>query len=256
LGTLFFKPDGTKFYALDIAVDDIEEYTMSTAWDVSTASYTQLKAVDAQEATPQGFFIRADGLKLYVTGTTGDDVNEYTLSTAWSISTASFTRAKSYAAQTTLASKPWFKADGTKMYICTIGTIYEYALSTAWNVSTASYTDSFSFSTDLDTYVPGSANISFYFRSDGVYLYVLAARNSSTPPFASAILQYVLSTPWDVSTASLYDVRVMSTDTSFGGALAFDTVGSKMFIVLTSSTVAGSPYNANFVNLLVTFNTR
>jgi hypothetical protein len=37
---LFFKPDGLLFYVLGRDTDKIYQYSMSTAWDMSTASYT------------------------------------------------------------------------------------------------------------------------------------------------------------------------------------------------------------------------
>ncbi|GAH99215.1 unnamed protein product, partial [marine sediment metagenome] len=35
---LFFKPDGTKMYVVDLGAE-VFQYTLSTPWDVSTANY-------------------------------------------------------------------------------------------------------------------------------------------------------------------------------------------------------------------------
>jgi len=35
-------------------------------------------------------FFDSSGKTMFIVGTTGDDVNEYTLTTAWDVSTASF----------------------------------------------------------------------------------------------------------------------------------------------------------------------
>ena len=47
-------------------------------------------SVNSQEREPRGLTFNNDGTKMFVTGWHGDDINEYTLSTAWDVSTASF----------------------------------------------------------------------------------------------------------------------------------------------------------------------
>ena len=49
---LFFKPDGTKMYVIGFTGDNVNEYDLSTAWDVSSAPYVQNFSVSAQEASP------------------------------------------------------------------------------------------------------------------------------------------------------------------------------------------------------------
>jgi len=99
-------------------------------WNISTAVYLQSFSVTAQETIPQGIFFKPDGLKMYVIGFTGDDVNEYDLSTAWDISSASFLQLFSVVAQETVPTGISFKPDGLKMYV--VGNygdnVYEYDL--------------------------------------------------------------------------------------------------------------------------------
>ena len=76
---IFFKPDGTKMYMLGSAGDDVNEYDLSTAWDVSTASYIQNFSIAAQEVTPQALFFKDDGTKMFVLGSLRDRVYTYTL---------------------------------------------------------------------------------------------------------------------------------------------------------------------------------
>jgi len=187
---IFFKPDGTKMYIIGQAGDDVNEYDLSTAWDVSTASYLQNFSVAAQETTPTGIFFKPDGTKMYVIGTVGDDVNEYDLSTAWDISSASYLQNFSVAAQEANPTGIFFKPDGTKMYV--IGQsgddVNEYDLSTAWDVSSASYLQNFSVSAQ-ETNPTG-----VFFKSDGTKMYILGA-------VGAAVFSYTLSTAWDVSAA-------------------------------------------------------
>ena len=132
---LFFKSDGTKVYVIGATNDAIYQYTLSTAWDISTASYDSKSfSVASQEGTPFGLFFKSDGTKVYVIGTTNDAIYQYTLSTAWDISTASYDSISySVATQDATPSGLIFSQDGHQFYI--IGTankyIYQYSSSGA-----------------------------------------------------------------------------------------------------------------------------
>jgi len=47
--------------------------------------------ISSQEANQQGIAFSKSGEKMFIVGNNGDEVNEYTLTTAWDVSTASFT---------------------------------------------------------------------------------------------------------------------------------------------------------------------
>ena len=221
---LFFKPDGTKMYVLGSSGDDVNEYDLSTGWDISTASYLQNFSVSAQDTSPTGIFFKPDGTKMYISGNTGDDVNEYDLSTAWDISTASYLQNFSVAAQETSPTGIFFKPDGTKMYVVGYITdaVNEYSLSTAWDVTTASYVQNFSVLAQ-ESFVEG-----IFFKSDGTKFYIVGTTTDT-------IYQYDLSTAWDVSSASYtYPTTryfsVQTEDTSPTG-LFFKPDGAKMYVL-------------------------
>ena len=98
---IFFKPDGTKFYALKQSTSTagdtfLYQSTLSTAWDISTMSTLSLEIQETESAKCAAFTLSSDGLTLWViTGTSRSGANtstikshKYTLSTAWDISTA------------------------------------------------------------------------------------------------------------------------------------------------------------------------
>ena len=114
---IFFKPDGSKMYVLGSTGDDVNEYDLSTPWDVTAAVYLQNFSVAAQEISPTGVFFKPDGSKMYVVGYSGDDVNEYDLSTPWDVTTAVWLQLFSVAAQETSPTGVFFKPDGSKMYV-------------------------------------------------------------------------------------------------------------------------------------------
>ena len=226
-----FKDDGTKMYIVGQANDSVYEYNLSTAWDISTASFVQLLSVAAQEASPSGIAFKPDGTKMYITGSSGDEVNEYTLSTAWDISTASFIQLFSVAGQETTPSGVAFKPDGTKMYI--IGTtgddINEYNLGTAWDISTASFVQLFSVAGQEAT--PSD----LFFKSDGTKMYI-------TGTTGDAVSEYTLSTAWNVSTATFIQTLSVLTQETAPQGLFFKDDGTKMYI---TGTTAGLVHSYN-----------
>jgi len=60
--------------------NDINEYTLSTAFDVSTASFEDSFSVNSEDSDPAALAFSSDGTKMFVVGADGEDVNEYTLS--------------------------------------------------------------------------------------------------------------------------------------------------------------------------------
>jgi sugar lactone lactonase YvrE len=216
---LFFKPDGTKMYIVGNAGDDVNEYDLSTAWDISTTSFLQTFSIAAQEANPDSLFFKPDGTKMYVLGNAGDDVNEYDLSTAWDISTASFLQTFSIAAQESNPDGLFFKPDGTKMYVLgNVGNdVNEYDLSTAWDISTASFLQLFSVSAQE------IAPEGVFFRDDGLKMYVVGGGSGS-------VNEYDLSTAWDISTASFLQLFSVELQEIYASGIFFKPDGTQMFI--------------------------
>jgi len=217
---VFFKPDGTKMYVLGQIGDDVNEYDLSTAWDITTASYLQNFSVSAQESQPQGIFFKPDGTKMYVIGQIGDDVNEYDLSTGWDVSTAAYLQNFSVAAEETAPQGIYFKPDGTKMYVAGNqgNDITEWTLSTAWDISTASYAQGFSVSSQ-ETYPSG-----VFFNPDGTKMYVIGLVSDN-------VNEYDLSTGWDVSTAAYLQNFSVASQDGIPNGISFKSNGSKMYII-------------------------
>ena len=220
---VFFKPDGLRMYIIGSTTDSIYQYDLSTAWNVSTASYsyptTEYLSIASQEFSPSGVFFKPDGLKMYVTGYTGDDVNEYNLSTAWAIGTASYSQNFSVVAQDTFPTDLFFKPDGLKMYIlgATGDKVYEYNLSTAWDISTASYLQNFSVASQ-ETSPSG-----VFFKPDGLKMYVIGTSGDD-------VNEYNLSTAWDISTASYLQNFSISVQEKTPNGLFFKPDGLKMYV--------------------------
>ena len=215
-----FKPDGTKMYVIGVSGDDVNEYNLSPAWDISTAAYLQNFSIAAQEANPWAVTFKPDGTKMYVMGSTGDDVNEYNLSTAWDVSTAAYLQNFSVAAQETNPSGVFFKPDGLKMYFVgsTGDAVYEYNLSTAWDVTTAAYLQNFSVVTQENQ------PYGLFFKPDGTKMYIGGTTDDD-------ILEYDLSTAWDVTTAAYLQNVYVGIQLGLPSSLFFKPDGSRMYVM-------------------------
>ena len=217
---LAFNSDGTKMFVVGFAGDDVNEYTLSTAFDVSTASFVDSFSVSDQETGPTGIAFNSDGTKMFVVGFSGDDVNEYTLSTAFSLFHTSFDSSFSVSNQETVPQGIAFNSDGTKMFV--VGTsgddVNEYTLSTAFDVSTALFVDSFSVSDQEAT----PTDVAF--NSDGTKMFVVGDSGAD-------VNEYTLSTAFDVSTALFVDSFSVSDQETGPQGLAFNSDGTKMFVV-------------------------
>tara|TARA_B100000780_G_scaffold176152_1_gene123475 strand:- start:1834 stop:3066 length:1233 start_codon:yes stop_codon:yes gene_type:complete len=123
---LFFKPDGTKMYMAGRQNDNVNEYNLSTPWLVTSAAYLQSFDISAKELNVQDVQFSPDGLKMYIIGSdfasVDEDVHEYTLSSAWDISSATFIQSFTVADQH--PSGIFFKPDGTKMFVVGRETLY------------------------------------------------------------------------------------------------------------------------------------
>ena len=86
-----FSKSGEKMFIAGDSGNDINEYKLDVAWDVSSASFVDSFSVNSQEAAVRDVWFDSSGKTMFIVGKSGDDVNVYKLTTAWDVSTASFT---------------------------------------------------------------------------------------------------------------------------------------------------------------------
>ena len=212
-----FSATGHKMYVSGMTSKNILEYSLSTNFDTSTASYTAAYNVLSQDNSPDDVKFNNDGTKMFFIGDQNNSVYEYGLSTAWDVTSATLSSTFSVA---TYETDPWglaFNSDGTKMFtIGVYGLVVEWALSTGFDVSTASYTQNFATTGQL-TYATGVE-----FNPDGTKMYVIDNG-------AQDVLTYTLTTGFDISTAS-FTARFLVTR---GGLskIRLNNDGTKMFLL-------------------------
>ena len=230
--SICFKSDGTIFYITEDAsgtANAIHQYTLGTAWDISTATYASKSVTTAYQSysyefSPVGLDISSDGTKIYFVGQNNglsgqSKVYSYELTTPWDLSTANTYISPTLTAQSTTLSGLYFKPDGTKMYILGVSTLYQYSLTPAWNITSLTY-DSVSLSLSGQDTSPSG----FTFNNNGTKLIVCGLTNDD-------IYQYNLSTPWNISTASFVrsiDIAILD---SLSRAVVFSNGGNKIYML-------------------------
>ena len=83
-----FNDDGTKMYIVGEQHDKVYQISLSTGYDVSAHSSVASFDISDQEKVPTGLEFSSDGKTMFVVGKNGDEINIYSLATAWNISTA------------------------------------------------------------------------------------------------------------------------------------------------------------------------
>ena len=79
-----FSPEGDKLYITGMENDSIQQYRLSTPWDLSTATFEMSKDVSGQNTMPFGLaFKTGDRNKMYIMGNSGDNVYQYSIKPDW-----------------------------------------------------------------------------------------------------------------------------------------------------------------------------
>jgi sugar lactone lactonase YvrE len=175
------KPDGTKMWVLDKASEKIVEFSLSTPYEIDTASSTGTTLViSSYESAGSGIHVNSEGTRLIIIGSNQDEWNEFHLSTGWDLTTATHDQVKSIADLTSGVTAPQdlvFNDDGTRMFILSpnMDNIFGYTLSTAFDISGSSLTSAGSLSIASIETSPGALNI----NNDGTELYISGTQNDN-----------------------------------------------------------------------------
>ena len=139
---LAFSNDGTKMFIVGKIDKHVHGYTLFTAFDVSTAVLAESFSVRLQAPDPFDAEFSNDGTKMFVIDKERDDVHEYTLSTAFDVSTATPADAFSVASEGASPRGVAFSNDGTKMFVVGSSSlsVNEYALSSTYPLDVVSNT--------------------------------------------------------------------------------------------------------------------
>ena len=171
------------------AVRDESGSLIVGTFDASTRTFVNATSISEQEDSPTGIAFSNDGTKMFVIGSAGDDVNEYTLSGPFDASTRRFIDATPILEQETQPQGMAFSNDGTKMFVIGISghDVNEYDLFTPFDASTMSFVNATSISEQ------GVVPTDIAFSSDGTKMFVIDS-------VVDNVNEYDLFTPFDAST--------------------------------------------------------
>ena len=115
---LAFKPDGTRMYLSQEGAGVVSQYDLTTAWDVTTATNNVCSnSYAGEESDMRNIQFSSDGTIMYLGGSNGDDINKYTLATAWDVTAISHVTTYSISSQTGNMRGFKFTANFTKLYV-------------------------------------------------------------------------------------------------------------------------------------------
>ena len=215
---LTFNNDGTKMFVIGHSGDDVNVYTLTTGFDISTASFVEDFSLRDKDEDGRDVKFNSDGTKMFYLGKSNDRVHEYTLTTAFDVSSRSHVNTFSVS-PVGFPEELEFSPDGTKMFVLdnSGNDVNEFTLTTGFDISTASYVQT------LIVDVEENTPTGLAFTYDGTKMFVLGWEND-------AVIEYTLSTAFDISTASMGDSYVLP------GAGGDNTVGPVSYTHLTLPT--------------------
>jgi 6-phosphogluconolactonase (cycloisomerase 2 family) len=188
-----FGDSGNKMYFVGAQGDWVVQYALSTPYDYSTRGPVEdAFRVNTEETSPQDVEFNDDGTRMYIVGNTGDDITEYALSSAWNVSSATFTDV--FDARTAIENLLGatngdllvgmeFNNDGSKLYIADRRSddIFEFDLSTNYDVSTAGAVVN-------NIPITGETNVrDISFNDDGTEIYAIGNQGDDVNTFPLSI---------------------------------------------------------------------
>ena len=203
-----FKPDGTEMFVLQYNDQYIDKYTLSSAWDISTATYDSTSTSLTPSTGLRGFTMTEDGTKLFTVSTTADDIHRFDLSTAFDVNTAVKHSGELYVYDGDYSGLQISK-DGKRLYTCSrnYAKILQFNLDTAYDLSTANNEGVvLNHSSYLD---PDLGGLAFTNSGNAVYVTSMGAGHNAwtTDWKGDATVPYKLETNWDLASAKPIWVR-------------------------------------------------
>ncbi|NMJ76764.1 twin-arginine translocation signal domain-containing protein [Nanohaloarchaea archaeon] len=167
----------------------LEKYSLSSDFSLSGATLQQTFSTPNTRG-PRGLWVRDDGKYMAWNEYDSNKSYEYTLSTPYDLSTMNQIHVEDWPYND--LDGLWFKPDGTKLFMMDRNgqDIHEFILSTPFRISTANKTPNATFSHGMDS------GASIYIDGSGTKM-ICSSYGSD-----DHLRQFVLSTPYDVSSAS------------------------------------------------------
>jgi len=172
-----FNTDGTRMFVVGAASNSVHQYSLTTGFDVATASFSGTSFdVSGQVGSAVGVAFNTDGTRMFVVDVNNASVFQYSLTTGFDVSTASFSGTSfDVSGQDTSSRDVAFNSDGTRMFVIGISkSVHQYSLTTGFDVSTASFSG-----TSFDVSGEGDGPQDIAFSSDGAKMFMIGDNSQS-----------------------------------------------------------------------------
>lgn len=212
-GGMFLNSDGTKWYvavAPGGAGQVVEQHTLSTPYDISTAVLGDSVDITGQTTTSAQISFNTDGTILHVLESTGagNSIWQYTLTSGFDLTTASYaTKTFDFSGTDTNQRSFDWNGDGTRLILLggysAVPALFQFTASVAWDVTTLVY-DSVTF---VLPDIPGTYAATVFtghMNASGTTYYAIQTQGSQR-----MMAWYNLSTAWDISTATFLKAEAL-----------------------------------------------
>ena len=209
------------------------------------------KSVATEMNTPTGILFNPSGSKMYVTGFSGDNgrIAQYSLSTPFSISSASLDENKNIASVLKRPQEIKFNSDGTKVFVISTksqdGDIDSIA---AWSLAIPYDITSLNVSDDTETPFDNTDPRAVDFNTDGTKMFIVETN-------LNRIAEYKLSTPYDPNSKDNgVGISITNVTNQRFQGFGFSSDGYKMFLVKADHTANNANNVIEEYDLSVPFN--
>jgi len=228
--------DGTKLFMVDVNDDKIVEYSVQNAYDITSGTITENASylTTSYESGPTDVAFNSDGTKMFTVGNGGDEINEWSLSVGFDL-TSTITHVNAQSLGTSNPAACDFSPDGTKFVFVDYGTdqVQSYNLSTGFDTTTMSSAIE---TIDLSpTTWPHPSYLTNYFATpsgcrfngDGTTISFLDRYNTSYDKLVSISL----TTAYDLRSFSDGSVDAATRGIDFPTTCRFNRDGTKFYIL-------------------------
>ncbi|KKM73631.1 hypothetical protein LCGC14_1408520, partial [marine sediment metagenome] len=172
-GDMAFRPDGTRFFLVDSSNDNIEQYSLSSAGNISSAVADSVNFdFTGESANVTGMWVNTAGTKMWLaSNTVPASIFQYTLSTPWVVSSAAYdSKSLNVSAVDADPLGVSVNTDGTKLYWIGLngGLFHQYTMSSANDISTAAADTTFDLSTNISAMSSPKGGV---WKADGTRCY-------------------------------------------------------------------------------------
>ncbi len=220
---LAFQPDGSRMYVVGRGTRNVVEYTLAKPWEVDSAEYARELQLAATAA--HGLFLHPEtGADMYVLNRS--EILQYELAIPWEVDSATLRKRKPLHCENASLVRGHdihFAPDGTRFYVedRINQEVYQYRLSTPWDVATLAWENTL----DISREQRAVRGIELHPEGSRMWLLDTARRE---------ILEYDLSEPWQVASASLEPTFDVSAQAINPRGLAWRCDGRAFYITCNS----------------------